>query len=204
MRKILTDDIVKQYCLNELGFRNAASNKSIFHGYSKLASNNYAMTAPSQNSVEFYTSISQSPLINSVDLIQNLKRSDVNVFVPGKYTRADNLQRFADLSESDNEETPIQNLVTPESPFEEEEEFLKSLEKQTPVNQAESAPSNRILVNPMLRQALFNSAQKNTSPLPSPASLNDDDDDISDVQYLGVDVSPLATRAQRARRGNQL
>ena len=65
--------IFRQYCLNESGFKNAASNKSIFNGYSKLASNNYAMTGPSQNRVEFYDSISQSPLINSVDLIQNLK-----------------------------------------------------------------------------------------------------------------------------------
>ena len=216
MRKILTDDVVKQYCLNELGFKNAASNKSIFNGYSKLASNNYAMTGPSQNRVEFYDSISQSPLINSVDLIQNLKRSDANVFVPEKYTRADNLQKMADLSESP-EQTP---LKTPgpatQSEFDEEEEYLNELETNqlnsrlnslqkdirlspsplsTPENQGESGPSERTVVNPLLQQALFNAAMQNQE---------DDDNDISGVEYMGVEMSPLSTRGQRESRGTQL
>ena len=193
MRKILTDDVVKQYCLNELGFKNAASNKSIFNGYSKLASKSYAMTAPSQNSVDFYNSISQSPLINSVDLIQNLKRSDANVYIPENFTRADNLQKFADLSES-----PENGISTPE-------------------NQNESGPSERPIINPMYgtmsplaRRAIFKASMpphlQNLQPSVSPARLNEDDDDndISEVEYLGVEVSPLATRAQRARAGNQL
>jgi len=213
MRKILTDDIVRQYCLNESGFKNAASNKSIFKGYSNLASKSYSMTAPSQNSVDFYNSISQSSFINPSDLIQNLKRSDVNVFVPSKDTRGDNLKNLADLSMSP-EQTPTKSPA-PGSEFDEEDDFLNELETSqlnsrlnslqkdirispsplnTPENQDESGSSRRTVLNPVFQQALFNAAMKN----------QEDDNDISGVEYMGVDVSPISTRLQRLKNNKQL
>ena len=87
----------------------------------------------------------------------------------------------------------------------------------TPNSQNESGPSKRIVVNPIYASMSPLGKQLFTSSMPRPASPtqlglanmlpiidDNDDNDTSGVEYMGVEMSPLSTRGQRASRGTQL